>query len=290
MRFFITFSYNGTRYCGWQRQPNGIAVQEELEKALSTILRTPIELTGAGRTDAGVHALNMVAHFDITDDILPSILKNIAYEPRQRTYSPPVLGGVPNGEGGISTVDRRPLTVDTKRLINNLNSLLPHDIAVKNIERVNDEAHARFDALSRKYEYHITTHKNPFLKEQACRIHFPLNIELMNEAANVLFEYEDFTSFSKLHTDVKTNNCTIMEAYWQQRGDEFVFTIKANRFLRNMVRAIVGTLMEVGRERLTIDGFRQVIEAKNRCSAGHSVPACGLYFIEAEYPETIHNI
>ena len=256
MRFFITFSYNGTRYCGWQRQPNGIAVQEELEKALTTILRTPIELTGAGRTDAGVHALNMVAHFDIAND---------------------------------TTVDCRLLTVDSKRLINNLNSLLPYDIAVKNVERVTDEAHARFDALSRKYEYHIITHKNPFLKEQACRIHFPLNIELMNEAAKVLFEYEDFTSFSKLHTDVKTNNCTIMEAYWQQRGEELVFTIKANRFLRNMVRAIVGTLMEVGRERLTIEGFRQVIEAKNRCSAGHSVPACGLYFIEAEYPETIHN-
>ena len=249
MRFFITFSYNGTRYCGWQRQPNGIAVQEELEKALSTILRTPIELTGAGRTDAGVHALNMVAHFDIADDTI----------------------------------------VDSQRLINNLNSLLPYDIAVKNVERVTDEAHARFDALSRKYEYHIITHKNPFLKEQACRIHFPLNMELMNEAAKVLFEYEDFTSFSKLHTDVKTNNCTIMEAYWQQRGEELVFTIKANRFLRNMVRAIVGTLMEVGRERLTLEGFRQVIEAKNRCSAGHSVPACGLYFIEAEYPETIHN-
>ena len=281
MRFFITFTYNGTRYCGWQRQPNGIAVQEELEKALTTILRTPIELTGAGRTDAGVHALNMVAHFDIADDILPAYLKESDTEIGQRSYSPPVLGGVPrSGEGVIN---------DSKRLINNLNSLLPYDIAVKNVERVTDEAHARFDALSRKYEYHIITHKNPFLKDQACRIHFPLNIDLMNEAAKVLFEYEDFTSFSKLHTDVKTNNCTIMEAYWQQRGEELVFTIKANRFLRNMVRAIVGTLMEVGREKLTIEGFRKVIEAKNRCSAGHSVPACGLYFIEAEYPDTIHN-
>ena len=280
MRFFLTFSYNGTNYCGWQRQPNGVAVQQELEKALTTILRTPIELTGAGRTDAGVHALNMVAHFDIADDILPAHLKESDTEIGQRSYSPPVLGGVPrSGEGVIN---------DSKRLINNLNSLLPYDIAVKNVERVTDEAHARFDALSRKYEYHIITHKNPFLKEQACRIHFPLNIELMNEAAKVLFEYEDFTSFSKLHTDVKTNNCTIMEAYWQQRGEELVFTIKANRFLRNMVRAIVGTLMEVGRERLTIEGFRQVIEAKNRCSAGHSVPACGLYFIEAEYPTSIH--
>lgn len=280
MRFFITFSYNGTRYCGWQRQPNGIAVQEELEKALTTILRTPIELTGAGRTDAGVHALNMVAHFDIADDMLPAYLKESDTEIGQRSYSPPVLGGVPrSGEGVIN---------GSKRLINNLNSLLPYDIAVKNVERVTDEAHARFDALSRKYEYHIITHKNPFLKEQACRIHFPLDMELMNEAAKVLFEYEDFTSFSKLHTDVKTNNCTIMEAYWQQRGEELVFTIKANRFLRNMVRAIVGTLMEVGREKLTIEGFCQVIEAKNRCSAGHSVPACGLYFIEAEYPETIN--
>ena len=255
MRFFLTFSYNGTNYCGWQRQPNGVAVQQKLEKALTTILRTPIELTGAGRTDAGVHALNMVAHFDMPSDM---------------------------------AVDCRLLTVDINRLINNLNSLLPYDIAVKNVERVADEAHARFDALSRKYEYHIITSKNPFLKDKACRIHFPLNIELMNKAAKVLFEYEDFTSFSKLHTDVKTNNCTIMEAYWQQRGEELVFTIKANRFLRNMVRAIVGTLMEVGRERLTIEGFRQVIEAKNRCSAGHSVPACGLYFIEAEYPTSIH--
>ncbi len=263
MRFFITFTYNGTNYCGWQRQPNGISVQEELEKALTTILRTPIEVVGAGRTDAGVHALNMVAHFDVADDIIAKMNKS---------------------------VDCRPLTVDYKRLINNLNSLLPHDIAVKNVERVADEAHARFDALSRKYEYHVITHKNPFLKDQACRLHFPLNIELMNQAAQVLFEYEDFTSFSKLHTDVKTNNCTIMYACWEQRTDRMVFTIKANRFLRNMVRAIVGTLMEVGRERMTIDGFRQVIEAKNRCSAGHSVPACGLYFIEAEYPETIHNI
>ena len=261
MRFFITFTYNGTNYCGWQRQPNGVAVQEELEKALTTILRTPIEVVGAGRTDAGVHALNMVAHFDVADDIIAKMNKS---------------------------VDCKPLTIDYNRLINNLNSLLPYDIAVKNIERVNDEAHARFDALSRKYEYHIITSKNPFLKEQACRLHFPLNIELMNEAAKVLFEYEDFTSFSKLHTDVKTNNCTIMEAYWTERGEELVFTIKANRFLRNMVRAIVGTLMEVGRKRMTIDGFRQVIEAKNRCSAGHSVPACGLYFIEAEYPENIY--
>ena len=261
MRFFITFTYNGTNYCGWQRQPNGVAVQEELEKALTTILRTPIEVVGAGRTDAGVHALNMVAHFDVADDIIAKMNKS---------------------------VDCRPLTIDYNRLINNLNSLLPYDIAVKKIERVTDEAHARFDALSRKYEYHIITHKSPFLKEQACRLHFPLNIELMNEAAKVLFEYEDFTSFSKLHTDVKTNNCTIMEAYWTERGEELVFTIKANRFLRNMVRAIVGTLMEVGRERMTIDGFRQVIEAKNRCSAGHSVPACGLYFIEAEYPENIY--
>ena len=261
MRFFITFTYNGTNYCGWQRQPNGTAVQEELEKALTTILRTPIEVVGAGRTDAGVHALNMVAHFDVADDIIAKMNKS---------------------------VDCRPLTIDYNRLINNLNSLLPYDIAVKKIETVTDEAHARFDALSRKYEYHIITHKSPFLKEQACRLHFPLNIELMNEAAKVLFEYEDFTSFSKLHTDVKTNNCTIMEAYWTERGEELVFTIKANRFLRNMVRAIVGTLMEVGRERMTIDGFRQVIEAKNRCSAGHSVPACGLYFIEAEYPENIY--
>ena len=272
MRFFITFTYNGTNYCGWQRQPNGVAVQEELEKALTTIMRTPIEVVGAGRTDAGVHALNMVAHFDVDNLLIVSTDQNRD-----------AINCVSN------EIDENVKILDKNRLINNLNSLLPHDIAVKNIERVTDEAHARFDAISRKYEYHVITHKNPFLKDQACRLHFPLNIELMNEAAQVLFEYEDFTSFSKLHTDVKTNNCTIMYARWEQRDDRMVFTIKANRFLRNMVRAIVGTLMEVGRERMTIDGFRQVIEAKNRCSAGHSVPACGLYFIEAEYPETIHN-
>ena len=246
MRFFITFTYNGTRYCGWQRQPNGIAVQEELEKALTTILRTPIEVVGAGRTDAGVHALNMVAHFDVVEPIN-----------------------------------------NCNRLINNLNSLLPYDIAVKKIEKVTDEAHARFDALSRKYEYHIITHKSPFLKEQACRIHFPLNIELMNEAAKVLFEYEDFTSFSKLHTDVKTNNCTIMEAYWEKRGEELVFTIKANRFLRNMVRAIVGTLLLVGRGKMTLDGFRAVIENKARGEAGDSAMGEALFLVDVKYPDSI---
>lgn len=241
-RYFIYFAYNGSNYCGWQSQPNGIAVQEVLEKALSTILRSDISLTGAGRTDAGVHAKRMAAHFD----------SSIKIE-------------------------------NSNKLAANLNSLLPNDIAVSNIEPVAADAHARFDAISRKYEYHIVQQKSPFLNGLACKFTHPLNIDLMNEAANALFDYIDFTSFSKLHTDVKTNNCTIMQAFWEKQGEELVFTIEANRFLRNMVRAIVGTLLDVGREKITIAQFREIIEKKDRCSAGHSVPACGLYFIEARY-------
>lgn len=247
-RYFIEFAYNGTAYCGWQIQPNGVSVQEILEKALTTIMRNRTAVTGAGRTDSGVHALNMTAHFD-TELPLP----------------------------------------DPQKLIINLNSLLPQDIAVHSIREVQPNAHARFDALSRRYEYHIIFDKNPFLTDQACRLHSPLDIDAMNRAAQTLFDYTDFTSFSKLHTDVKTNDCTIIDAHWQQLSDRLIFHIEANRFLRNMVRAIVGTLLQVGTNKITIEKFRQIIESKNRCNAGHSVPACGLYFVRATYPESIYT-
>jgi len=248
-RYFIRFAYNGTAYCGWQMQPNGLSVQEVLTKALCTILRTEdIEIVAAGRTDAGVHARNMVAHFDVED--------------------------------------RLPAGLD---LVNKLNSLLPSDISVIEIREVKPEVHARFDALSRRYEYHLVLQKDVFRHPFAMRIYNPLDFDRMNEAAKLLFEYSDFTSFSKLHTDVKTNNCKIMAARWEQREDEWIFVVEADRFLRNMVRAIVGTLLEVGRGKMTIDEFRQVIDAKNRCNAGSSVPAKGLFLVEVAYPENIYT-
>ena len=245
-RYFIYFSYKGTAYHGWQIQPNGISVQEVLTQALSTILRTELEIVGAGRTDTGVHAKLMVAHFDVENELL-------------------------------SEFD----------LVAKLNSFLPNDIAVFKIVEVQPNAHARFDAISRRYEYHLVTGKNVFRNELAARDCGQLDFEVMNTAANTLKEYRDFTSFSKLHTDAKTNNCVITHAEWTQHDDECVFTIQADRFLRNMVRAIVGTLFEVGRHKMTVDEFRTVIEARNRCKAGASVPAHGLYLVDIQYPNDI---
>lgn len=245
-RYFIYLSYKGTAYHGWQTQPNGISVQEVLCKALSTVLRTDIEIVGAGRTDTGVHAKLMVAHFDFEGEL-----------PKLTSFA------------------------------SKLNSILPKDIAVSKIIEVKADAHARFDATSRKYEYHLVTQKNVFKTEYAARFNENLNFELMNEAAATLMDYRDFTSFSKLHTDAKTNNCVIMHAQWTASDGEWIFTIQADRFLRNMVRAIVGTLLEVGRGKMTIEQFREVIEIKNRCKAGTSVPAQGLYLIDIQYSEDI---
>lgn len=245
-RYFIYLSFDGTNYHGWQIQPNGASVQDTLMKALSTFLRREIEVVGAGRTDAGVHARLMVAHFDFDTEL----------------------------DGEVVT--------------DKLNRLLPPDIAVYGVRRVKPEAHARFDATSRTYKYYIHTRKDPFRRGYSWRIFQPLDFERMNEAAQTLFDYTDFTSFSKLHTDVKTNNCRIMLARWEQTGDgEWVFTIRADRFLRNMVRAVVGTLVEVGRGKLTVDGFRRVIEEKNRCSAGTSVPGHALYLTDVSYPDDL---
>lgn len=242
MRYLIGFSYKGTNYHGWQIQPNEVTVQSELTSALSLVLRKEVELTGAGRTDAGVHAKRMAAHFDF--------------------------------EGEIA---------DGKALANKLNSLLPLDIAVYEVKRVADDFHARFDAKSRTYKYYITRQKSPFLSDLAAKMTFPLDVEKMNEAAATLFDYTDFTSFSKVHTDTKTNNCKIMRAEWGYESDCLVFTVQADRFLRNMVRAIVGTMLEVGKGKLSVAGFREIIERKDRCLAGTSAPAEGLYLCDVEY-------
>lgn len=244
-RYFIYFSYNGTHYHGWQNQPNGISVQEMLEKALSTVLRTDTQVVGAGRTDSGVHARLMVAHFNAST--LPDLL----------LFS------------------------------NKLNSILPNDIAVYKVVKVTENAHARFDAISRRYEYHLVTEKSVFRNGLAARFANRIDFDKMNEAAALLPGYTDFTSFSKLHTDVKTNNCKINTAYWEKQNDVWVFTIEADRFLRNMVRAIVGTLLDVGHGKLSIEEFKAVIEAKDRCKAGASVPACGLYLVDICYPNDV---
>ncbi|MCR5043178.1 MAG: tRNA pseudouridine(38-40) synthase TruA [Bacteroidaceae bacterium] len=247
MRYFIYLSYNGARYHGWQIQPNGISVQEVLGKALSTLLHEPIEVTGAGRTDAGVNASLMVAHFDTTQEV-------------------------------------------NEQLVYRLNKFLPQDIAISSVRKVKDDAHARFSATSRTYHYYVITAKSPF-EPYAYRFPQPLDFEKMNEAANTLFDYIDFTSFSKLHTDVKTNNCRIMHAEWTQVSPiKWQFTITADRFLRNMVRAIVGTLLDVGRGVLTIEQFREIIEKKDRCSAGTSVPGNALFLADITYPDNLFDL
>jgi len=248
-RYFIFLSYKGTAYHGWQNQPNGISVQEVLEKTFSTVLRTDIKITGAGRTDTGVHAKLMVAHFDTEFNIN-----------------------------------------DMQELSSKLNRFLPPDISIKDIFEVNAEAHARFSALSRTYEYHCVMEKNVFKREYAMRLYNVPDFELMNKAASMLKEFSDFTSFSKLHTDVKTNICKIIRAEWTWNETEAVFTIEADRFLRNMVRAITGTLLDVGNGKMSLDEFRKVIESKNRCNAGASLPAQGLFITNISYPEEIYKI
>lgn len=245
-RYFIYFSYDGAAYHGWQVQPNAITVQQVLEEALAKLVRQPVPLVGAGRTDAGVNAACMVAHGDF------------------------------------------PCETDCAQLVYKLNKILPPDIAVSDVRRVKDDAHARFDALSRRYNYRVVTAKSPFARRYACRVLPGVDFEAMNRAAEILYEYTDFTSFSKLHTDVKTNNCKVTFARWRQVSDnEWVFEIEADRFLRNMVRAIVGTLLLVGRGKLTLDGFRAVIENKARGEAGDSAMGEALFLVDVKYPDDI---
>lgn len=242
MRYFITLSYDGTNYHGWQVQPGDDTVQERLNDALSKLLGGPTECVGAGRTDAGVHASMMVAHFDTEREL------------------------------------------DCQQFAYRLNRIVPRDIAVQRVERVSDDMHARFSATRRTYHYFVYTQKNPYRRHYATQLHFEPDYAAMNEAAKVLLETEDFTSFSKVNNDQKTNICHVTRAEWQQvEGDLWRFEITANRFLRNMVRAVVGTLLEVGRGRMTKDDFRRVIDQKDRCSAGESVPGNALFLVDIVY-------
>ncbi len=252
-RFFIELSYDGTHYHGWQLQPNATGVQEVLNKALTTVLREPIETLGCGRTDTGVHARQFFAHFDL-----------------------------------ILSMVHGPWSMDkTKNLVRSINAILPHDIAIKHIFAVEPGAHARFDATLRSYEYHIHFNKDPFKHNYSWLLRDEPDVELMNLAAKIIMEYTDFSCFSKSNTQVKTNNCKISRAEWTKTNNDLVFHISADRFLRNMVRAIVGTLILVGTKEIEPYEVRGIIESKNRSKAGTSVPACGLYLTEVLYPDKI---
>ena len=240
-------AYNGKAYHGWQNQPNAISVQEVLEDALSKLLQSPIDIVGAGRTDTGVHALQMFAHFDYDHEL------------------------------------------DSAHLIYKLNAFLPKDIVVYNLLAVKNEAHARFDAVSRTYIYRISTKKNPFTVNQAYSFKQDLDVDKMNEAAKILFNYKNFKCFSRSNTDVKTYNCEIKDAKWTAENDEIVFEITADRFLRNMVRAIVGTFIEIGQGKMEVDKLHHIINSEDRSEAGASAPAHGLYLKNIEYPKDIFN-
>ena len=248
MRYFIELSYDGTEFHGWQIQPNAISVQEIIEKALSLLLKTNTNIVGAGRTDAGVHAKYIVAHFD-TD-----------------------------------------CNFESENLVYKLNSFLPKSIAIRNIFEVNTDAHARFSATSRAYEYRIITNKNPFETQTAYFLKNELDIDIMNLAAKKMLNYTNFKCFSKSKTDVKTYNCELYYAFWEKQNDILVFKISANRFLRNMVRAIVGTLIEIGSNKLPIEAMDSIIASENRSNAGYSVPAKGLYLTDVAYPKNINVI
>lgn len=242
MRYFIYFSYDGTAYHGWQIQPNGNSVQEELQNALSTVLRKETEVVGAGRTDAGVHARQMVAHFDFDT------------------------------------------ALDCPQLAYRLNRILPRDISVYNVEHVADDMHARFSATKRTYHYYVHTRKDPFCRHYSCQLHYDLDFDKMNRAAEHLLHVEDFGAFCKSHSDVKTTLCDVTEARWIQDSEHsWHFVIAANRFLRNMVRAVVGTLVEVGRGRMSIEEFDAVVAGKKRTAAGESMPGNALFLEKVEY-------
>ena len=242
-RYFIELAYKGTAYHGWQVQQNAVSVQELINKALSTLCRQNIETLGCGRTDTGVHATQLFAHADIPEGI--EVLK--------------------------------------PQFLLSLNSMLPYDIAVRRFIKVGKEAHARFDAILRSYEYHIHFHKDPFLHNLSWLLRDEPRAEIMNQAAKIMMEYRDFTSFSKSNTQTFTNNCVISRAEWLPTERGIVFHISADRFLRNMVRAIVGTLIRIGKGEMKVEEIRTVIESKDRSKAGESVPACGLYLTEVKY-------
>lgn len=246
LRYFLELSYNGYAYHGWQRQPNALSVQQVLEEALTTLLGTETTIVGAGRTDTGVHAKQLFAHFDA------AILEEEADE-----------------------------------LTFRLNRFLPKDIAICAIHAVSREAHARFDATSRRYEYHITQKKDPFGSEFAYHFNLPLDVDAMNKAASILLNHTNFKCFSRSKTDVKTYDCEVTEAFWEQQDHQLIFHISANRFLRNMVRAVVGTLLDVGTGKCSLSGFQSILDSQDRSQAGSSAPAHGLFLTRVQYPNTI---
>lgn len=245
MRYFIEIAFNGKHYHGWQIQPEAISVQEVLERSLSTLLREAIKITGAGRTDTGVHARQLFAHFDLSEQI------------------------------------------ETDETIFRLNSFLPKDIAVIDMFRVRDDAHARFDAISREYQYYIGLKKDPFLQDFAYSVHLMPNIDLMNKAAKLLLGHQDFQCFSRSNTDVKTYYCDVRTAHWELENDVMIFSVSADRFLRNMVRAIVGSLLDVGYGKTSLAHFSEILESRDRTKAGASAPAHGLYLTRIVYPNSI---
>ena len=244
MRYFMHLAYNGTPYHGWQIQPNADSVQQTLEYALGKLCGEELNIVGCGRTDTGVHAKDFYAHFDTRQQFDEAQLKQLTFK---------------------------------------LNAFLPEEILIFNIFPVPDDLHARFSATARTYQYHVSEQKQPFGKDFTHRVYAPLDENLMNTAAEMLLGEHDFTSFSKLHTQTATNICNVTYAHWERTGDELVFTIKANRFLRNMVRAIAGTLIDVGRGKTTLDDLQRIIDSKDRCSAGTSLPAKALFLTEVEY-------
>ncbi len=249
-RYFITLSYDGAAYCGWQRQPDAPTVQQAVEKALSTLLRCSVEVVGAGRTDTGVNASKYVAHFDVEQPV-----------------------------------------EDCQQLVYKLNLVLPQDIAVQQVRRVKDDAHARFDAIEREYTYYLSQRKNPFRRHSAWQYYVPLDFNAMNLAAKVLLEWNDFTTFAKLNSNNKTNICRVVRAEWRRSDDDpdlWIFTIRADRFLRNMIRAIVGTLVDVGRGRYSVEDFKRIVHSCDLSQSSAGAPAQGLFLSDVQYDEGIY--
>tara|TARA_B100001540_G_scaffold286035_1_gene279515 strand:- start:224 stop:970 length:747 start_codon:yes stop_codon:yes gene_type:complete len=246
VRYFIYFSFNGKHYHGWQKQKNSLTVQEKIEESLSVLLKDKILVTGAGRTDAGVHAKQMVAHFDFNEHF-----------------------------------------ENSNKLVFKLNQFLSNDISVKSLKSVKNNAHARFDAISRTYEYHISRDKDVFSEEYSYHLNYSLNKKKINEAIKIIINNKNFKCFTKSKTNVTNYICNIIDSKWMEFDKKYVFKITANRFLRNMVRSIVGTLIDVGLEKTSIDDFIEIIMSKNRSMAGYSVPAKGLFLTKISYPEEI---
>ncbi len=253
-RYFIQLAYDGSNYCGWQIQPNEKTVQEVLEHALSTLLKTEMTVTGAGRTDTGVHASYFIAHFDLDTD------QNTDMNSSSEIYDP-----------------------TSDRFIFKLNRFLPGDIVIHKIFNVPDDWHARFTARYRTYEYHISSIKPIFNRNYSHYVYGELDLEAINSCCKVILETTDFTSFAKLHSDVKTNKCSVTKAQWKKSEQGYIFEISADRFLRNMVRSITGTLLDVGKGKMDLNGFKEIVEAKDRGRAGSSAPARGLFLVDIGY-------